>query len=399
MGVPNIQQQLYLKTALNESKDGMFDHPADLDEATKGSHKNVMRLDKAFRKSFDKNPKSAETERLAGAASLADKKLDAKELRRGGASERTMRRRINQDKWSEGWGAKNRFEREGQKKRRAALKAKGIAEALEHPADLDEGYHKKSLRLIRAGDWERAAEQGDRAEASSLMRGGASKRTMKAHFNKQDYAAGTKAQQRFDKAAAKKRDAALKAKGIAEALEEKLEEGYQAKRMRIIRKYGRKQLGSENPLSPKLDDFMKRSFKKKRQREERISGGKGSAKAMEVSARKKTAAMKEKGLAEGSLGLKSVLRKGKHNVGKYDKHTTKNAVRELVSRGRDPNNIKIYGTRGIENFGFQVNANVKREKALKAKGLLPSPKPLSPEASASAARIGRLSRQRRGMGY
>lgn len=29
MGAPNIQQQLYLKTALNESKDGMFDHPAD----------------------------------------------------------------------------------------------------------------------------------------------------------------------------------------------------------------------------------------------------------------------------------------------------------------------------------------------------------------------------------
>lgn len=179
----------------------------------------------------------------------------------------------------------------------------------DHPADLDEGYHKKSLRLIRAGDWERAAEKGDRAEASGLMRGGASKRTMKAHFNKQDYAAGTRAQQRFDKAAAKKRDAALKAKGIAEALEERLDEGYQAKRMRIIRKYGRKQLGSENPLSPKLDDFMKRSFKKKRQREERISGGKGSAKAMEVSARKKTAAMRAKGLAEQSIteGLLSKL--------------------------------------------------------------------------------------------
>ena len=220
MGVPNIQQQLYLKTALNESKDGMF----------------------------------------------------------------------------------------------------------EHPTDLGEGYHKKSLRLIRAGDFERAAEQGDRAEASSLMRGGASKRTMKAHFNNQDYAAGTRAQQRFDKAAAKKRDAALKAKGIAEALEEKLDEGYQAKRKRIIRKYGSKQLGSGSLLSPKLDDFMRRSFKKKRQREERISGGKGSAKAMEISARKKTAAMKEKGLAEGSLGLKSVLRKGKHDVSKYEKHMTKNSL-------------------------------------------------------------------------
>ena len=32
MGVPNIQQQLYLKKALNENTDGMFDHPTDLEE-------------------------------------------------------------------------------------------------------------------------------------------------------------------------------------------------------------------------------------------------------------------------------------------------------------------------------------------------------------------------------
>ena len=104
----------------------------------------------------------------------------------------------------------------------------------DHPADLDEGYHKKALRLIRAGDWERAAEQGDRDEASALMRGGASKRTMKRHFNDQDYAAGRGAIDRFEKAAAKKRDAALKAKGLAEqsitegllSKLERLEEGY-----------------------------------------------------------------------------------------------------------------------------------------------------------------------------
>lgn len=312
MGAPNIQQQLYLKTALNESKDGMFDHPADLDEATKGSHKNVMRLDKAFRKSFDENPKSAETERLAGAASLADKKLDAKELRRGGASERTMRRRINQDKWSEGWGAKNKFEREGQKKRRAALKAKGIAEALE----------------------------------------------------------------------------------------EKLDEGYQAKRLRMFR--------TRKPFSPEVADFMGRSFKKKRARDARISASAGGVGADTVRTMRRDAHMKAKGIkekypllqiTEGSLGLKSVLRKGKHNPRKYGTHMTKNAVRQLAASGRDPNNIKIYGTRGIENFGFQVNANVKREKALKAKGLLPAPKPLSPEVAASAGRIGRLARQRRGMDY
>jgi hypothetical protein len=286
MGVPNIQQQLYLKTALNESKDGMFDHPADLEE----------------------------------------------------------------------------------------------------------GNHMRAVRLARAGRYDDAALASNKAEASEMRRGGASKRSIKARFNKKDYAVGSKAHQRFEKAATKKRDAALKAKGIAEALEEKLEEGYQAKRMRMFR--------TRKPLShPEVADFMGRSFKKKMARNARISASAGGVGAYTVRRTRRDAAMKEKGLAEGSLGLKSVLRKGKHNVGKYDKHMTKNAVRELVSRGRDPNNIKIYGTRGIENFGFQVNAKVKREKALKAKGLLPAPKPLSPEASASAARIGRLSRQRRSMGY
>lgn len=140
MGVPNIQQQLYLKTALNESKDGMFDHPVELDE----------------------------------------------------------------------------------------------------------GNHKKSLRLIRAGDWERAAEQGDRAEASGLMRGGASKRTMKDHFNNQNYAAGTRAQKRFDKAAAKKRDAALKAKGLAE---QSITEGLRNKMKSV--------LASISEASPAMDRASK----------------------------------------------------------------------------------------------------------------------------------------------
>ena len=34
MGVPNIQQQLYLKKALNENTDGMFDHPEVQHEET-----------------------------------------------------------------------------------------------------------------------------------------------------------------------------------------------------------------------------------------------------------------------------------------------------------------------------------------------------------------------------
>jgi hypothetical protein len=199
MGAPNLQQQLYLKTALNESKDGMFDHPADLDE----------------------------------------------------------------------------------------------------------GYHKKALRLIRAGDWERAAEQGDRDEASALMRGGASERTMKAHFNNQDYAAGRKAMDKFEKAAAKKRKAALKAKGIAD-----LEEGYQRKRMSVIRKaISSTGSGDRSQMKPEVADFLARSFKKKTRRNKVLSGGKGEVAALMVRARKKTTAMKAKGLAEQSIteGLLSKL--------------------------------------------------------------------------------------------
>ena len=308
MGAPNIQQQLYLKTALNESKDGMFDHPADLDEATKGSHKNVMRLYKAFRKSFDKDAKSANTERLTGLASLADKKLDAKELRRGGASERTMRRRINQDKWSEGWGAKNRFAREGQKKRRAALKAKGIAEALE----------------------------------------------------------------------------------------EKLDEGYQAKRLRIFRKANKNEFAK---FAPGTEDFMKRSFKRKVTRDNTISGGKGSVRALDIRTRKKTAALKAKGIAEGSLGSAKLRKGGEFDSRKYRKLQIKNAVRSLRSHGRDPNLVKLPLSVGIENYGFHLTAAEKKNKALKAKGLLPAPKSLSPEVAASARRIGRLARQQKGMDY
>jgi hypothetical protein len=40
----------------------------------------------------------------------------------------------------------------------------------------------------------------------------------------------------------------------------------------------------------------------------------------------------------------------------------------LIKTGRDPNSIKFPLTRGLENFGFNVNAEDKRKAALKAKG-------------------------------
>ena len=333
MGAPNIQQQLYLKTALNESKDGMFDHPADLDEGTKGSHKNVMYLYKRFRKAFDRDPHSAETQRLTGLASLADMKLDVKELLRGGASEQTIRDRINKGKWSKGWGAKNRFARRGERRRSAALKAKGISEALVQKLDeRTKGSHKNVMNLYntfrKAFDKDPHSDETKRLTglasladlkltAKILRRGGASEKTIRDRINKDKWSKGYGAINRFEREGQRKRMAALKAKG----------------------------------------------------------------------------------LAEGSLGSAKLHKGGEFNPHKYRKLQIRDAVRHLRSHGRDPNLVKLPLSVGIENYGFHASAAEKRNKALKAKGLLPDPKPLSPEVAASVGRIGRLARQRRGIDY
>jgi hypothetical protein len=56
MSAPNIQQQLYLKNALNESTEGMFDHPT-IDEGSmsvsklgKGKTFNPLKWDKLMAK-------------------------------------------------------------------------------------------------------------------------------------------------------------------------------------------------------------------------------------------------------------------------------------------------------------------------------------------------------------
>ena len=198
MGAPNLLQQLYLKTALNESKDGMFDHTADLEEGYQRKRMRVIRKAISSTGSGDRSQMKPEVADFL-ARSFKKKRMRNKVLSGGKGEVDALMVRA--------------------RKKIAALNAKGIAEAL------DEGYHKKSLRLIRAGNWESAAEQGDRAEASALMRGGASKRTMKRHFNDQDYAAGTKAMNKFEKAAAKKRKAAGITEGLLSKLE-RLEEGY-----------------------------------------------------------------------------------------------------------------------------------------------------------------------------
>lgn len=114
MNSPNLLQQLYLKTALNENTDGMFEHPVN-----EGYHKKAIRLFKAGR---------------TADANLADDKAEASEMRRGGASRETMKRRFSgRGDYAAGAKSREKFAKDARAKR----KAKGITEGLLQK--LDEG--------------------------------------------------------------------------------------------------------------------------------------------------------------------------------------------------------------------------------------------------------------------
>jgi hypothetical protein len=70
----------------------------------------------------------------------------------------------------------------------------------------------------------------------------------------------------------------------------KVNEGYQAKRLRITRKA----IQSDNDMKPEVADFMKRSFKRKMARNARLSGGKGEVAAMNVRQKRRSDARKAK---------------------------------------------------------------------------------------------------------
>lgn len=162
-----------------------------------------------------------------------------------------------------------------------------------------------------------------------------------------------------------------------------LEEGYQAKRMRVIRKAAAKKDGQG--LKPEVADFMKRSFKKKRRRDETLSGGRGAVGALETRASKKTAAMKAK-LAEAlqldEAGYKKLMRvKGAaykaELAGNDEKRTRlKRAAAELTDKvaagmarrgGASPEAVKGGGSRIGKSGKYTQKAGKlanQRDKAL-----------------------------------
>lgn len=184
---------------------------------------------------------------------------------------------------------------------------------IDEDISLEEGV-KRMRRLRRAHASGKASREITAAydkelakvSASRLRRGGAPKQTVRGFFtDKPTTAAADKAYSKFSKDAMAK--ASARGKKIFE--DEQFDEGYQAKRMRIIRKAIAKKDGQG--LKPEVADFMQRSFNRKRRRDETLSDGRGAVGAMETRARRKTAAMKAK-LAEALQLDEAVSARGFH---------------------------------------------------------------------------------------
>lgn len=277
MGVPNIQQQMYLKKALNENMDGMFDHPVQLNEAKRQTE-------------AERN----EQTRKQGVASRRSAWLRAKR-----ASHNYVRK--PGDKKGT-WVPKTEAE---------LKKERDYADAMMkgYGGSLDESY---TMRM----------QYGRSAKVTPEQR------------------------------------AAAKAKGDAHVAK-----------------------------MSKTHTWVKGSGK---------NGGRWVPK-QETNEETITEGLLNKiELAEGSIRASKIGKGKKFSPKMYDKYATKTAVRQLIKTGRDPNSIKFPLTRGLENYGFNVNAEDKRKAALKAKGLLREPKPLDPYTRAEARRIGDKVRNRQG---
>lgn len=188
---------------------------------------------------------------------------------------------------------------------------------LDEDMGLEEGV-KRMRRLRRAHASGKASRETTAAydkelakvSASRLRRGGAPKQTVRGFFtDKPTTSAADKAYAKFSKDAMTK--ARAKGKKIYE--EEQLDEAVSAKRMRIIRKY----VKGNKRVPERLKDYMERSFKKKRFKDKQLSDGRGAVGALETRMRRKSAALRArgiepKGVAPGYLEEDMQLDEGKY---------------------------------------------------------------------------------------
>lgn len=136
-------------------------------------------------------------------------------------------------------------------------------------------------------------------------------RSFKKKVARNERIAGGKSASKAVEIRNQRKGSALRAKGKYDDLaEDTLEEGYQAKRLRILRKASKDE---HAPFAPGTEKFMKNTYKRKVARDEKISGGRGAVTALAIRRRKKAAAMKAKGLAEDTLneGILKKLRRAK----------------------------------------------------------------------------------------
>lgn len=186
MGAPNIQQQLYLAKALNENTDEMFDHERFFKAANAEKPMNEEEIgEESISEGYTKKAM-----RAAGTPKFFDleNRATASELRRGGASKRTMKKYFNTDgNYSAGSRALARFNKKAgvnagaarlsahatksdAKRKAARIAEESISEWLLRKIELAEGSRGKS-RLERIRGTPGADNQArDRAEISRERR-------------------------------------------------------------------------------------------------------------------------------------------------------------------------------------------------------------------------------------
>jgi len=270
MGVPNIQQQMYLKKALNENMDGMFDHPEQLDE----SH--------AMRARYGRSAKMTPKQRAAAKAKRAAARA---------TGDAYVAKMSETHTWVKGSGKNG---------------GKWVPKQ-----ETNESTYAKSLRASTgtgAENFDEFLAAMDRRTANIMRRGGASPRTMKAHFNQGNFAAGSRAIEKFERDARRKQGAISP---ITEGLLNKIElaEGSRGKKrlerkLRSLaknRKRGMEIIGKApenwhirslvNPNDPEVKAYK-----------ERLAAGvahmaKKRALRNQINARTRAAAMRERGRA------------------------------------------------------------------------------------------------------
>jgi hypothetical protein len=268
MGAPNIQQQMYLKKALNENMDGMFNHPEQLDESY------------TMRKQYGRRAKMTPEQREAAKAKRAAAKAE------GDAHVAKM---SETHTWVKGSGKNG---------------GKWVPKQ-----ETNESTYAKSERASRrTGNFAKFLAAMDRRTANEMRRGGASRRTMKAHFNKGDFAAGSKAIKKFETDARRKQ---MALSPITEGLLNKIElaEGSRGtKRLeRMTKSLVRNRRQGMEMIGKAPKDFYTRSLVSPNDPEvkaykERAAAGvahmeKKRALRNQINARTRAAAMRERGRA------------------------------------------------------------------------------------------------------